>query len=134
MQIKDLNIDEVDLFIIPGGVHTEISNEKILADTLKKLNEKGKIIAAICGAPLTLAKSGILDGKRYTSYRYPGLYDIFKNATYVNENLVVDGNIVTAKACGYVDMALKLGEIFNIYTDQADYQETVDYFKYFKDV
>lgn len=47
---------------------------------------------------------------------------------------MIDGNIVTAKACGYVDMALELGKIFKIYEDEADYRETVDYYKKFIDV
>lgn len=32
----------------------------------------------------------------------------------------------------YVDFALAVGKAADIFVDEADYQETVDYFKYFK--
>ncbi|WP_175406469.1 hypothetical protein [Bacillus sp. FJAT-27264] len=47
---------------------------------------------------------------------------------------MVDRNIVTALPNGYVDFALELGKLMNIYKDKADYQETIEFFKYFKSV
>jgi hypothetical protein len=58
----------------------------------------------------------------------------FKKAKRIEENVVVDGNIVTAKAVGYVDLALELGKIFKIYKDEADYQETVEVYRNYKDI
>jgi 4-methyl-5(b-hydroxyethyl)-thiazole monophosphate biosynthesis len=134
MQLSDVNLDEVDLFVIPGGEHVNIYGNPLLTKTLQDLNKKGKVIAAICSGPVHLAKAGLLDGKRYTSYNLLERKDDFKHANRVEENVVVDGNIVTAKNVGYVDLALELGKIFNIYEDEADYQETVECYRNFKDV
>ncbi|HEX2947232.1 MAG TPA: DJ-1/PfpI family protein, partial [Clostridia bacterium] len=119
MKLSDLNLDEVDLFVIPGGEHVNIYGNPQLTGTLRELNKRGKVIAAICSGPVHLAKAGLLDGKRYTSYRLPQCKDDFSHAERVEDNVVVDGNIVTAKAVGYVDLALELGKIFNIYKDEA---------------
>jgi putative intracellular protease/amidase len=134
MKLSDINLDEVDLFVIPGGEHVNIYGNPLLTKTLQDLNKKGKVIAAICSGPVHLAKAGLLGGKRYTSYNLPQRKDDFKHAERVEDNIVVDGNIVTAKAVGYVDLALELGKIFNIYKDEADYQETVECFRNFKDM
>ncbi|BAI62157.1 conserved hypothetical protein [Methanocella paludicola SANAE] len=134
MKLSNINLDDVDLFVIPGGEHVNIYGNPILTKTLQGLSKKGKVIAAICSGPVHLAKAGLLDGKRYTSYRMPERKDDFKHAKRVEDNIVVDGNIVTAKAVGYVDLALELGRIFNIYRDEADYLETVEVYRNFKDV
>jgi putative intracellular protease/amidase len=134
MKLSDLNLDEVDLFVIPGGEHVNIYGNPLLIKTLQGLNKKGKVIAAICSGPVHLAKAGLLDGKRYTSYKLPQCKGDFKNAMRLEDNVVVDGNIVTAKAEGYVDLALELGKIFNIYKDEADYLETVECYRNFKDM
>jgi putative intracellular protease/amidase len=50
-----------------------------------------------------------LNGKRATSY--PGTEQIEHNASYVNDGVVVDGNIITAKAPGCTfDFAFKIVE------------------------
>jgi protein deglycase len=134
MKLSDVNLNEVDLFVIPGGEHVEIYGNPELMKTLQALDKKGKVLAAICSGPVHLAKAGLLQGKKYTSYKLPQRAEDFKNATRLEDNVVVDGNIVTAKAVGYVDLALKLGEIFKIYKDRADYDETVEVFRNFKDV
>lgn len=82
MQLKDINMDDVGLFMIPGGQHRNIYNNPLLTKTLRELDQKGKVIAAICSAPLHLAKAGILDGKRYTSYDLMEFKDDFRNAIY----------------------------------------------------
>ncbi len=134
IRLSDVNPDEVDLFVIPGGEHVNIYGNPLLTKTLQDLNQKGKVIAAICSGPVHLAKAGILDGKKYTSFNLPERKDDFKRAEYVDTNLVVDGNIVTAKAVGYVDMALELGKIMGIYTDEADYEQTVEVYRNYKDM
>jgi putative intracellular protease/amidase len=134
IRLSDVNLDDVDLFVIPGGEHVNIYGNPLLTKTLQGLNKQGKVIAAICSGPVHLAKAGLLDGKKYTSYKLPERKGDFKHAQRLEDNIVVDGNIITAKAAGYVDLALELGKIFNIYKDEADYQETVEVYRNFKDV
>ena len=60
-------------------------------------NEKGKLIAAICAAPTVLAHAGILKGKKATVY--PGMEDQIRDAgaEFLDDLVVVDGNIVTSR-------------------------------------
>ena len=59
-------------------------------------NEENKIVAAICAAPIALAKAGVIEGKKVTSY--PGFKDELGNVNYVEEDtVVVDGNIITSR-------------------------------------
>jgi hypothetical protein len=45
----------------------------------------------------------------------------------------VDGNIVAAKENGYMDFELELGKVMNVFEDDKDYEETVSYFREFKE-
>lgn len=134
-QLKNLHIDEVDLFVIPGGEAKNIYNNSYLDEFLRELNEKRKIIAAICAAPVKLAKAGILDNKKFTVDK-PELKEFeesFKNSFFVNENVIIDENIITAKPCGYIDFALEISKKMGIYENDSDIQKTIDFFKFYKD-
>jgi protease I len=64
----------------------------------KKAYEKGKIVAAICIAPVILANAGILKGKKATVHHGNEQELEKKGANYINQNVVKDGKIITA--CG----------------------------------
>lgn len=132
MILGEVDLEEVDIFIIPGGSHEEIEDNHDLYSFLEKLNIKNKKIAAICSGSLHLAKVGLLEGKKYTTTLQTKKYEFFDDKNYQDELVVVDGNIITAKANGYVDFALKLGEVMDIFEDDDDYNETVKFFREFK--
>lgn len=133
-QLKDLVIDEIDLLVIPGGEAKNIYNNSYLDELLRALNKKKKVIAAICAAPVKLAMAGILDNKKFTvdTPELTEYKEYFKNSSYVNENVVVDKNIITAKPCGYIDFALETSKKMGIYEDDSQLQETIDFFKFYK--
>lgn len=55
------------------------------------------------------------------------------NATLINSNVVRDGNIITAKPNGYVDFAIEIGRALDIYEDEDDLNETIEFFRHFRD-
>ena len=59
--------------------------------------ESGKLVAAICHAGWMLASAGIVDGRRVTGYT--PIHDDVVNAggTWVDEEVVEDGNIITSR-------------------------------------
>ena len=55
--IGDINFDEYDLLVLPGGVKgtNNLNACEVLKENLVKFNEHGKGIAAICAAPTVFA-------------------------------------------------------------------------------
>ncbi|MFX0023993.1 MAG: DJ-1/PfpI family protein [Candidatus Hermodarchaeota archaeon] len=131
--IPDMKVSEVsDLkdiegLIIPGG-GTRIFKPE-LKDLVKRLNAKKKLLAAICAGPEFLAKSGVLNGKKYTTTKEPQSYeeeneeDPFPRETYVETRAIRDGNIITAKGYAFSDFALKIWDWFNLYDNDQEKED-----------
>ena len=110
--IGDINFDEYDLLVLPGGVKgtNNLNACEVLKENLVRFNGQGKGIAAICAAPTVFAGLGLLSGKDSTCN--PGFWDVLKaNGANVIEDskVVVNGNIITSQAMGTsVDFGLAL--------------------------
>ena len=67
------------------------------AAIVKEFAGSGKPVAAICHAPWTLIEAGVVEGKRLTSW--PSLQTDLRNAgaDWVDEEVVVDGNLITSR-------------------------------------
>lgn len=130
--IDNVVINDVDVLIIPGGDPNKLYEYDGVYKLISKIYEKNKIIGAVCVGPIHLAKASVLNGKKYTTSLDVSEYNEFDSSKYVDENVVVDGNIITAKASGYVDFAIEMGKVMDIYEDENDLMETIQFFKYFK--
>ena len=108
-------VDTFNALVLPGGskaAQTFATNSHCQT-LIKAMHGKGKLVAAICAAPMALAAAGILNGKRATIY--PGMEKHLSDGDALpvkDERVVVDGNIVTSQAPGTaMAFALKLVEI-----------------------
>jgi len=102
--------EDYDAIVLPGGSpgYVNLSRTAKIIEILKKMNDQGKIIAAVCGSPAVLAKAGILENRKATIY--PGMEREIPRPRA--ERVVVDGNIITSQAAGTtMEFALKLVEI-----------------------
>ncbi|WP_312906707.1 DJ-1 family glyoxalase III [Tissierella praeacuta] len=93
--INDIN--SYDAVIIPGGLPgaTNLRDNHKVIDIVKKANRNGKLVAAICAGPIVLEKAGVIHGKNVTSY--PGFEDELMSGIYIDDSVVRDCNIITAK-------------------------------------
>lgn len=94
--VKDIKADDYDAVICPGGMPgaANLRDSNDVIDIVKTAYQQGKIVAAICAAPMVLEKAGILSGKDFTMY--PGMQNYAESGNYKNDKLVVkDGNIIT---------------------------------------
>jgi protease I len=97
--VSSTDPDVYAALVLPGGV---INGDFIRADAdavafVASFFDAGKPVAAICHAPWVLAEAGVVRGRRMTSW--PSLQTDLRNAgaTWVDEELVVDGNLITSR-------------------------------------
>jgi 4-methyl-5(b-hydroxyethyl)-thiazole monophosphate biosynthesis len=91
-----------DLLVLPGGMPgaSNLNAHEGLKKQLLQYASSGKLIAAICAAPLVFGGLGLLQGKRATCY--PGFESQLTGATVTGEAVVRDGNIITGQGPGKV--------------------------------
>jgi 4-methyl-5(b-hydroxyethyl)-thiazole monophosphate biosynthesis len=89
-----------EAIILPGGMPGTINLEEspIVIEALLRAMSSGALVCAICAAPSILGISGYLKHRRATCY--PGFEEYLDDATFVDERVVRDGNIITAKGMG----------------------------------
>lgn len=101
LSFEDVDIDEYEAVIVVGGPGSrDLVGDKLLEKILSYAYEKKKIIAAICYAPVILAKAGLLKGKKATVWNEDSAQEnILKSsgANYMDDTVIVDENIVTAR-------------------------------------
>ncbi len=94
--LKEVNPHDFDAILIPGGFspdHLRLAPGAV--DFLKTF--KDKLIFAICHGPQLLISAELVKGRKITSW--PALEIDMKNAgaDWVNQPVVVDGNIITSR-------------------------------------
>lgn len=94
----DLDPSDFDAVVIPGGHSPEAMRRSVeMIDFVKKIDEQGGIVAAICHAGWVLASAGIARGRRLTCVSIIKDDVIHAGADYVNEPVVRDGNLITSR-------------------------------------
>ncbi len=99
-KLDTLHPQDYDAVIIPGGVVNadKIRTEPKAQQFVSEMFAAGKLVAAICHGPwLLISAKNIVEGKTVTSY--PSLHDDLVNAgaEWVDEEVVVDGNLITSR-------------------------------------
>ncbi|UCC56290.1 MAG: DJ-1/PfpI family protein [Gammaproteobacteria bacterium] len=117
--VPDMTLDEAlvqnyDMVVLPGGLPgaDHLDNDTRVTGLLKQMAADGKYTAAICAAPKVLASSGLLDGKRATSY--PGALqpESVPGMDYVDKSVVTDDKVITSRGPGTaMDFALQLIDV-----------------------
>ena len=92
------NILDYDAIVIPGGMpgSTLLRDNKKIIEFYQTMYNSGKLVAAICAAPIVLSAAGITDDKEVTSY--PGFDKEINYKNYNSEKaVVIDKNVITAQ-------------------------------------
>lgn len=102
--IDEIDLADYDALAIPGGFeeygfYKEAYDERF-SELIRSFNAAGKVIASICVGALPIGKSGVLSGRRGTTYHLSGGHrqQELKNfgVNVINERIVVDDNIITS--------------------------------------
>lgn len=94
----EISSKDYDAVVIPGGFSPDYMRRcKATVDFVRDMNNENKPIAAICHGPWMLASCCDLKGKKITSFH--SIKDDLVNAggEYVDEEVVVDGNLITSR-------------------------------------
>lgn len=102
-------INSYDGVILPGGLPgaTNLRDCEEVISIVKEINNNKKMVAAICAAPIVLHRADIINEKRVTSY--PGFQDELDGSIYLEESVIRDDNIITARGPALaVDFAIEI--------------------------
>ena len=99
----DASADEVeaadfDAVIVPGGYAPDLMRRyEAILKLVREAHQQGKVIAAICHAGWVLVSAGILKGRKVTCVSAIKDDVINAGATYVDQEVVQDGNVITSR-------------------------------------
>lgn len=128
---ETMELDDIDGLIISGGPIRSQQNE--LTDLIVKLDQEKKMLAAICNGPQYLGRSGILHNRKFTTscsidrINKLGVEDPFPRENVVNNRVVKDGHVITAKGRAFVDFSFEIFEYLGVY--QGNDQERDQLYK-----
>ena len=113
--LEEVDPADVALFILPGGDRWEqVPIESQLEATLKRLDDEGVPIAAICGATVAVSRIGLLRGRRHTSngldYLRSQVPGYAEADNYVDVPAVRDRKLITASGLADVEFAREIFE------------------------
>ena len=100
LPFRDVELENTAALVLPGGLPGahNLRDSQAVIDALQSMNRAGKVIAAICAAPIVLQRAGLSAGKRLTGF--PGTNQGLADLVYTGSRTERDGNIVTGKGAG----------------------------------
>ena len=108
--VSDADADDYDALVLPGGqMNPDVLRvERDVLDLIHRFHEQGKPIAAICHAPWLLIEAGLADeGRTMTSYGSIKTDVRNAGATWVDQEVVSDGGIITSRQPGDLDAFIR---------------------------
>lgn len=108
--LSEVKASQLLAVVLPGGLpgahHLRDSAEVI--HLVKAVHAAGRVVAAICAAPLALEKAGLLENKKFTCY--PGIEAQIHHGTHTGARIERDGQILTGKGPGAaIEFGLAIG-------------------------
>ena len=120
-KMSEISAEDYDLLILPGGEAWEQGGNEEITPLISEFYRAGKLVAAICGATVLLAKEGLLNTVPHTS-NMPG-YLKENAATYQGESFyqlkpcVRHENLLTANGAGMIEFAHEIFRACGIFDE-----------------
>ena len=119
-----------DVILVCGGINVQAATTKNILNWLRRESRRGPVIGGLCTASYSLAKAGLLDGKKATIHweNQDSFAEEFEDVILTKSVFVVDGNrLTTAGGTSSIDLMLKIiaddhgEELANAVADQLIY-------------
>ncbi len=93
-------IEDADAIVLPGGMPgtLNLKNHAGVEKAVLRFNKEGRLVCAICAAPMILGELGLLRGKKACCY--PGMEGYLLEAKVEKGPASVDGSIITGVGVG----------------------------------
>jgi transcriptional regulator GlxA family with amidase domain len=107
--LEELNRD--DTVLVCGGIDVQASTTKRLLGWMRREARKGLVMGGLCTAAFTLAKAGLLDGRKATIHweNADSFAEEFEDVVLTKSVFVIDGNrMTTAGGTSSIDLMLKI--------------------------
>jgi len=96
--IADVYARDFDAVVIPGGWAPDtLRQDERMVNFVREMDKAGKVVAAICHAGWLLCSADILRGRKATCFKAIKDDMVHAGAHYVDEDVVVDGNLITSR-------------------------------------
>jgi protease I len=95
---RDVSPDDFECVVVPGGFAPDrLRRSSAILDLVRGVFEQGGVVAAICHAAWVPISAGIMRGKQATCVSAIKDDVINAGATYLDQAVVVDGNLITSR-------------------------------------
>jgi protease I len=96
--IGDVTAEDYDAVVVPGGWAPDtLRQDSRVLRLVREMNQDGKVIAAICHGGWVLTSADVVRGRKVTGFRAIKDDLIHAGANYVDEEVVVDGHLVSSR-------------------------------------
>jgi protease I len=97
--LSEASPEDFDALVLPGGVMNpdKLRANKKAVEFVKHFLQEGKPVASICHGPWTLIETGLIKGKKMTSFKSIKTDLINAGVEWVDEEVVVDNGLVTSR-------------------------------------
>lgn len=117
--VDEIPHETAAILLLPGADRWNDPEHAPIVETAKQLLDAGGNVAAICGATAALANAGLLDKRKHTSNSLDYLTmfcPTYKGvAFYQDEQIVVDGNLITTSAAGSLLLAREVIALLDLF-------------------
>jgi len=98
VQADQVKAVEFDAVVVPGGYAPDLMRRHpAMVALVREAAQQGKVVAAICHAGWMLVSAGVLKGRKATSFFSIKDDLVAAGANWVDQEVVVDGNLVTSR-------------------------------------
>ena len=130
--LRHVSVSDFDGVYLPGGVDAatgrfprSLAENEEIKKTLRDFWQQGKVVAAICGAPLVLGAAGLLKGKRFACDITDDTHGWFEGALRAEQPIAVDGKILTGSVQAIISFSVELARLLG---DEATARDIRDFF------
>jgi protease I len=103
--LEEVSADDYDAIVLPGGqINPDLLrvNDKALA-LIRAFYDQKKVVAAVCHAPWLLIETGIIKGRKCTSYKSIKTDVINAGGKWEDSKVVTDEGVITSRNPGDLD-------------------------------